>query len=45
MAILQLSNLLDWPGPMPIVDLSLAKTIALDFTNRHILKANIKLSN
>ena len=30
---------------MPIVDLLLARTIAFDFTKRHTLNANIKLSN
>ena len=42
-AILQLSNLLGCPAPIPIVDLPLAKTIALDFTNLQILNANFRL--
>ena len=42
-AILQLSNLLGCPDPIPIVDLLLAKTMALDFTNLQILNANFKL--
>ena len=41
-AILQLSNLLGWPDPIPTVELFLVKTIALDFTFRHTLKANIR---
>ena len=32
-AILQLSNLLGCPAPIPILDLPFAKTIALDLTN------------
>ena len=43
LAILQLSNLLGWPEPIPIVDWWLTKTIALDFTNLQILNANFKL--
>ena len=39
-AISQLSNLLGWPDPIPIVDLSFTKTIALDFTNLQTLNAN-----
>ena len=42
-AILQLSNLLGCPSPIPIVDLFFAKTIALDFTNLQIPNANFKL--
>ncbi len=42
-AILQLSNLLGCPDPIPIVDLLLAKTIALDLTNLQILNANLRL--
>ena len=42
-AILQLSNLLGWPAPIPIVDLPFAKTIALDLTNLQILNANLRL--
>ena len=45
MAILQLSSLLGCPEPIPKVVLSLAITIALDFTNLQILNANIKFSN
>ena len=41
-AILQLSSLLDCPDPIPIVVWLFAITIALDLTNRHILKAKIK---
>ena len=41
-AILQLSNLLGCPEPIPIVDLSFTKTIALDFTNLQILNANFR---
>ena len=44
-AILQLSNLLGWPDPIPIVDFSFTITIALDLTNLQILKANFKLFN
>jgi len=40
-AILQLSNLLGCPAPIPIVDLFLTSTIALDFTNFEILNANL----
>ena len=36
-AILQLSNLLGWPAPIPIVDFLLAITIALDLINLQIL--------
>ena len=39
-AILQLSNLLGCPAPMPIVEKLLHKTIALDFTYLQTLKAN-----
>ena len=39
-AILQLSNLLGWPAPIPIVEKLLHKTIAFDFTCLQILKAN-----
>ena len=42
--ILQLSNLLGCPAPIPIVDFPFTRTIALDLTNRHILNANIKLA-
>ena len=42
--ILQLSNLLGWPDPMPIVDWLFAKTIALDFTNLQTLNANLRSS-
>ena len=42
-AILQLSNLLGCPAPIPIVDLPFAKTIALDLTNLQILNANFRL--
>ena len=42
-AILQLSNLLGCPDPIPMVDLLFTKTIALDFTNLQILNANFKL--
>ena len=42
-AILQLSNLLGCPDPIPIVDFFFTKTIALDFTNLQILKANLRL--
>ena len=42
-AILQLSNLLGWPEPIPIVVLLFTKTIALDYTNLQILNANFKL--
>ena len=42
-AILQLSNLLGCPDPIPIVDLLFTNTIAFDFTNLHISKANLKL--
>ena len=42
-AILQLSNLLGCPAPIPIVDLSFAKTIALDLTNLQTFNANFKL--
>ena len=45
MAISQLSSLLGCPDPMPTVDFSFVKTIALDLTNLHTLKANIRLSN
>ena len=41
-AILQLSSLLDCPDPIPRVVWLFAITIALDLTNRHILKAKIK---
>ena len=41
-AILQLSNLLGCPEPIPTVDLSLVKTIAFDLTNLQILNAKIK---
>ena len=41
-AILQLLNLLGCPDPIPIVEISFAKTIALDFTNLQTLKANFK---
>ena len=44
MAILQLSILLGWPEPIPIVVPFLANTIAFDLTNLHILNANIKFS-
>jgi len=44
-AIWQLSSLLVCPEPIPIIDLFFASTIALDFTYRQILKANIKFSN
>ena len=44
-AILQLSNLLVCPEPIPIVDLLFTKTIALDFTNLQMLNANFKLSS
>ena len=44
-AILQLSNLLDCPAPIPIVDLLFTKTIALDLTYLQILNANFKLFN
>jgi len=44
-AILQLSNLFGCPEPIPIVDLLLDKTIALDFTNLQTLNANLKLFN
>ena len=39
-AILQLSSLLGWPAPIPIVEKLLHKTIAFDFTCLQILKAN-----
>ena len=39
-AILQLSNLLGWPAPIPIVEKLLHRTIAFDFTCLQILKAN-----
>ena len=42
-AILQLSNLLGCPDPIPIVDLFFTKTIALDLANLQTLNANIKL--
>ena len=42
-AILQLSNLLGCPVPIPIVDLPFTKTIALDLTNLQILNANFRL--
>ena len=42
-AILQLSNLLGWPEPMPRVDLLLAITIELDLTCLQTLNAKIKL--
>ena len=42
-AILQLSNLLGCPAPIPIVDLFFAKTIALDLTNLQTPNANFKL--
>ena len=41
-AILQLSNLDGCPEPIPIVDLLLAKIIALDLANLLKLKANIR---
>ena len=44
-AILELSSLLGCPDPIPIVDLFLTSTIALDFTKRQTLNANIKFSN
>ena len=44
-AIWQLSNLLGWPEPIPIVDLFDAKTIAFDFTYLQTLRANIRSSN
>ena len=44
-AILQLSNLLGWPAPIPIVDLSFAKTIALDLTCLQTPNANLRLFN
>jgi len=44
-AILQLSSLLGCPDPIPIVERLLASKIALDFTYRQILNANIKLSS
>ena len=43
-AILQLSNLLGWPDPIPMVELFFVKTIALDFTFLHILKAKNRSS-
>ena len=43
MAILQLSNLLGCPDPIPTVESFLTKTIAFDFTNLQILNANNKL--
>ena len=42
-AILQLSNLLGCPAPIPMVDVLLTKTIALDLTNLQILNANFRL--
>ena len=39
-AMLQLSNLLGWPAPIPIVAKLLHNTIALDFTCLQTLKAN-----
>ena len=42
-AILQLSNLLGCPEPIPIVDFSLANTTALDLANLQILNANLRL--
>ena len=42
-AILQLSNLLGCPEPIPIVDLLFTKTIAFDFANFQTLNANFKL--
>ena len=44
-AILQLSNLLGCPAPIPIVDFPFTKTIAFDLTNLQILKANFRLIN
>ena len=44
-AILQLSNLLGCPEPMPSVDLLLAITIELDLTCLQTLNAKIKLFN
>jgi len=44
-AILQLSNLLGWPEPIPIVDFLFTRTIELDLTNLQTLKANFKLFN
>ena len=40
---MQLSNLLGCPPPIPTIDFSFAKTIALDLTNLQILKANFRL--
>ena len=42
-AILQLSNLLVCPEPIPIVDLLFTKMMALDLANLQILNANFKL--
>ena len=42
MAIVQLSNRLGCPEPIPTVVLFAARTIALDLTNRQILNAKIK---
>ncbi len=44
-AILQLSNLLGCPDPIPIVVPLFAKTIALDLTYLHTLNANIRFFN
>ena len=41
-AIWQLSNLLGWPEPIPIVVLFDDKTIALDLTNLQTLSAIIR---
>ena len=43
-AILQLSNLLGWPAPIPIVEKLLHNTIALDLTYLQILNANSTLA-